>query len=102
MLYEVITQAIKGADRSGIVKAIGEQLAGPLVVLIALVDQDGKVDSASAWTPSQNQAIPASIPTHRTTLEPATRITSYNVCYTKLLGVLMPMIFCISASRAVL
>jgi len=66
------SQAIKGADRSGIVKAIGEQLAGPLVVLIALVDQDGKVDSASAWTPSQNQAIPASIPTHRTTLEPAT------------------------------
>ena len=41
------SQAIKGADRSGIVKAIGEQLAGPLIVLIALVDQDGKVDSAS-------------------------------------------------------
>ena len=42
------SQAIKGADRSGMVKAIGEQLAGPLVVLIALVDQDGAVDSASA------------------------------------------------------
>ena len=64
------SQAIKGADRSGIVKAIGEQLAGPLIVLIALVDQDGKVDSASAWTSSPNQTIPASIPTHQTTLEP--------------------------------
>ena len=64
------SQAIKGADRSGIVKAIGEQLAGPLVVLIALVNQDGEVDSTSAWTPSPNQAIPASISTHRTTLEP--------------------------------
>jgi signal transduction histidine kinase len=64
------SQAIKGADRSGIVKAIGEQLAGPLVILIALVDQDGEVDSASAWIPSPNQAIPVYIPTHRTTLEP--------------------------------
>jgi len=66
------SQAIKGADRSGIVKAIGEQLAGPLIVLIALVDQDGTVDSASAWTPSSGQTIPASIPTHQATLEPTT------------------------------
>jgi len=66
------SQAIKGADRSGILKAIGEQLAGSLVVLIALVDQDGTVDSASAWTPSPNQTIPSSIPTHQITLEPAT------------------------------
>jgi len=64
------SQAIRGADRSGMVKAIGEQLAGPSVILIALVDQDGKVDPASAWTPFPNQTIPASIPTHQTTLEP--------------------------------
>jgi len=66
------SQAIRGANRSGMLKAIGEQLAGSLVVLIALVDQDGTVDSASVWTPSQNQTIPASIPTIRTTSEPAT------------------------------
>ena len=66
------SQAIKGADRSGIVKAIGEQLAGPLIVLIALVEQDGEVDSASAWISSPNQIIPTSIPTHQTALEPAT------------------------------
>ncbi len=66
------SQAIRGADRSGMVKAIGEQLAGPSVVLIALVDQDGKVDSASAWTPSPDQTIPASIPMPQTALEPAT------------------------------
>jgi len=66
------SQAIKGADRPGIVKAIGEQLAGPSVILIAIAKQDGIVVPASAWTPSPNQTIPASIPTHRTTLEPAT------------------------------
>jgi len=64
------SQAIKGADRSGMLKAIGEQLASPLVVLIALVDQDGKMDSASAWTSSPNRVIPASIPTLQATLEP--------------------------------
>jgi len=66
------SQAIRGANRSGMLKAIGEQLAGPLIVLIALVDQDGKVDAASAWTPSPSQAIPASILTDQITLEPAT------------------------------
>jgi len=66
------SQAIRGANRTGMLKAIGEQLAGPLVVLIALVDRDGNVDSASAWTSSPNRAIPASIPTHQTTLEPST------------------------------
>jgi signal transduction histidine kinase len=66
------SQALKGADRAGILKAIGEQLANPLVVLIALVDQDGEVDAASAWTSSPNRAIPASIPTHQTSPEPAT------------------------------
>jgi signal transduction histidine kinase len=64
------SQALKGADRAGILKAIGEQLAGPLVVLIALVDQDGDVDTASAWTSSPNRAIPTSIPTHQAALEP--------------------------------
>jgi signal transduction histidine kinase len=64
------SQALKGADRAGILKAIGEQLAGPLVVLIALVDQDGNVDLASAWTSSPNRAIPASIPAFQSTLEP--------------------------------
>jgi signal transduction histidine kinase len=66
------SQAIRGVDRSGMAKAIGEQLAGPSVILIALVDQDGKVDLGSVWTPFPNQTIPVSIPTHQTTLEPAT------------------------------
>ncbi|MGB7876507.1 MAG: ATP-binding protein [Anaerolineales bacterium] len=66
------SQALKGADRAGILKAIGEQLAGSLVVLIALVDRDGNVDSASAWSSSPNRAIPASIPTLQSTNEPAT------------------------------
>jgi signal transduction histidine kinase len=64
------SQALKGADRAGILKAIGEQLAGPLVVLIALVDHDGNMDSASAWTSSPNRAIPESIPALQSTLEP--------------------------------
>ena len=68
------SQAIKGADRAGILKAIGEQLARPSVVLIALVDQDGGVDSASAWTPTPSHIIPASIPTLQPSLEPATII----------------------------
>jgi len=56
------SQAIRGADRSGMVKAISKQLASPLVALIAFVDKDGNVDSASAWTSSSNQTIPSSIP----------------------------------------
>lgn len=64
------SQALKGADRAGILKAIGEQLARPSVVLIALVDQEGSVDSASAWTPSQKQIIPVTIPTLQAALEP--------------------------------
>jgi len=55
------SQAIRGADRSGIGKAIGEQLAGSLVSLIAFVDKDGNVDTSSAWTSSSNQKIPVSI-----------------------------------------
>ncbi len=69
------SQAIRGADRSGMVKAIGEQLASPSVVLIALVNKDGDVDVASAWTSSQNMTIPASIPSFRPTPEPATVLT---------------------------
>ncbi|HSG42818.1 MAG TPA: ATP-binding protein [Anaerolineales bacterium] len=56
------SQAIRGADRSGIGKAVGEQLAGSLVTLIAFVDNDGNVDTTSAWTSSSNQKIPTSIP----------------------------------------
>ena len=68
------SQAIRGADRFEMVKAIGERLAGTSVVLIALVDKDGNVDSASAWTPSPGLIIPASIPAIQSTLEPATII----------------------------
>lgn len=64
------SQALKGANRAGILKAIGEQLASPLVVLIALVDKDGIVDVASAWTSSPNRVIPGSIPAHQSKLEP--------------------------------
>jgi signal transduction histidine kinase len=66
---------IRGADRSGMVQAIGEQLAGPLVVLIALANKDGDVDSASAWTSSSKQKIPSHIPSLQSTLEPATVLT---------------------------
>jgi len=55
------SQSIRGADRSGIGKAIGEQLSGSLISLIAFVDKDGSVDTASAWTSSSNQKIPSSI-----------------------------------------
>ena len=65
------SQAIRGADRFGMVKAIGEQLAGPLVALIAFVDKDGDVDSTSAWTSSSNQTIPSSIPPLQTSPESA-------------------------------
>jgi len=60
------SQAIRGADRHGMVKAIGEQLAGSSVILIAFVDKDGDVVSASAWTSSSNQTIPSSIPSLQT------------------------------------
>ena len=66
------SQAIKGADRSSIIKAIGEQLAGSSVVWIALVDQDGDVDPTATWTPSPKQPIPTSFPTLPPTREPAT------------------------------
>jgi signal transduction histidine kinase len=66
------SQAIRGADRFGLVKAIGEQLASPSVVLIALANKDGDVDSASSWVSSSSVTIPKSIPTLQSTLEPAT------------------------------
>lgn len=66
------SQAIRGADRSGVVKAIGEQLTGSSVVLIALVDETGKVDAASTWTSSSNQTIPTSIPSLQTPPKVAT------------------------------
>jgi len=66
------SQAIRGADRSGIVNAIGEQLAGSSVMLIAFVNQGGDVDSSSAWTSSSNQMIPSSIPSLQTPPDAAT------------------------------
>ncbi len=66
------SQAVKGADRKGVVYAIGEHLAGPSVVLIALVKNSGDVDSSSAWTTSPNLKIPASIGTLPTLPEPVT------------------------------
>jgi len=69
------SQAIRGADRFGMVKAIGEQLAGSSVVLIALVNKDGDVDSTSAWTSSPKQKVPSHIPMLQTSLEPASVLT---------------------------
>ena len=69
------SQAIRGADRFGLVKAIGEQLASPSVVLIALANKDGDVDSASSWVSSSSLTIPKSIPTLRPTPEAATVLT---------------------------
>jgi len=69
------SQAIRGVDRSGMVKAIGEQLAGSPVVLIALANKDGDVDSASVWTSSPKQKIPSQIPALQTTLEPVSVLT---------------------------
>jgi len=73
------SQAIRGADRSEMVKAIGKQLAGSLVVLIAFVDKNGNVASASAWTSSSNQMIPSSLPSLQTTLEPASVLKGSNL-----------------------
>ena len=64
------SQAIRGADRSGIARSIGKQLAGSSVILIAFVDKDGNVDSVSAWTSSSNQMVPSSISTVHSALEP--------------------------------
>jgi len=66
------SQAIRGTDRFGMVKAIREQLAGSLVALIAFVDRDGDVDSISAWTSSSNQTIPSSVLSLHTPPETAT------------------------------
>ena len=73
------SQAIRGADRSGMVKAISEQLAGALVALIAFVDKDGNVDSASAWTSSSNQKIPSSMPSLQTLPQSATVLRGSNL-----------------------
>ncbi len=65
------SQAIRGANHAGIIKAIGEQLAGPAVVLIALVKKNGELEAASSWSASPNIQIPPSIPTIDPTPEPA-------------------------------
>jgi len=56
------SQAISGQDKVGMLTAIGEQLASPSVTWVALADQDGNLDSASAWVSSSGQKIPLSIP----------------------------------------
>ena len=72
------SQAVKGANRRGVVQAIRKHLASPSVVLIALVKNSGDVDSSSAWTSSPNLNIPASIGTLPTPPEPATVSTVLN------------------------
>ncbi len=72
------SQAVKGANRRGVVQAIRKHLASPSVVLIALVKNSGDVDSSSAWTSSPNLNIPASIGTLPTPPEPVTVSTVLN------------------------
>lgn len=72
------SQAIKGANRKGVVQAIGKHLASPSVVLIALVRNSGDVDSASAWTSSPAFEIPTAIGPLPTPPEPATVSTGLN------------------------
>ena len=73
------SQAIRGADRSGMAKAIGEQLAGSSVVLIAFVDKDGDVDTESVWTSSAVQKIPPAITPVHSTPEPFTVIKGSDI-----------------------
>ncbi|MCP4140467.1 MAG: sensor histidine kinase [Chloroflexi bacterium] len=56
------SQALGGQDKAGMLVAVGEQLASPSVAWIALADDDGALDSASAWVSSSRQHIPTSIP----------------------------------------
>ena len=59
------SQAISGRDRAGMLEAVGEQLASPSVVWIALADKDGDLDTASGWVSTSRQNIPSSIPSLR-------------------------------------
>ncbi len=72
------SQAIKGANRQGVVRAIGKHLASPSVVLIALVENSGAVDSSSTWASSPSLNIPSTIGSLPTPPEPATVSTVLN------------------------
>jgi len=56
------SQAISGQDKVGMLTAIGEQLASPSVAWVALADENGNLDSDTAWAFSSSQHIPKSIP----------------------------------------
>ena len=55
------SQAVKGANRREAIKAIGEHLANPSIVLVALVNQFGELDTGSVWQSSPYLKVPASI-----------------------------------------
>ncbi len=55
------SQAIKGANRKEAVKAIGEHIATPSIVLITLVNHFGDLDRDSAWQPTYYLKVPDSI-----------------------------------------
>ena len=64
------SQAIKGASRVGIVRAIGEHLADSTIAIIALVTKQGSM--TAHWTSSPKIQVPASIPGLQAITEPAT------------------------------
>ncbi|MEI6289377.1 MAG: sensor histidine kinase [Chloroflexota bacterium] len=66
------SQAIKGANRTDAIKAIGEHLANPSIVLITLVNLSGALDLGLAWKSSLNITVPTSIGWLPTPLEPFT------------------------------
>lgn len=68
------SQAIRGADRAGMLQAIGEQLARPAVMLIAFV-QNGEVDTASIWKTAPALELPANLSLPAQTDEPVTVLT---------------------------
>lgn len=69
------SQAIKGANRGGMVTAIGEQLANPSVTLIAVADEDGKIDPTMTWVASSDVEIPSALPAFQAANAPATLLT---------------------------
>ena len=66
------SQALGGQDKAGMLAAVGEQLASPSVVWIALADNDGILDSVSAWKSSPKIQLPSTIPPLRSQFELAT------------------------------
>jgi len=56
------SRAVSGQDKAGMLAAVGEQLASPSIAWVSLVDEDGNLDSDSAWGSSSSQRIPKSIP----------------------------------------